>query len=116
METRESLVWDVTVKDTYCGSQVMGSAESAGTAAAKAEELKRSKYMQLIPTYHFQPVALETSGSWGPTSTKFLNYVKNKLIEATNESKEAGYFDQALSIAIMRGNASSILACYENIL
>lgn len=112
----KALVWDVTVTDTYCGSQVMGSAESAGTAAAKAEELKISKYMQLIPTYHFQPVALETSGSWGPKSTMFLNYVKNKLIEATNESKEAGYFDQALSIAIMRGNASSILACYENIL
>ena len=102
--------------DTYCASQVIGSAESAGTAAAKAEALKRSKYTEISKNYHFQPVAIETLGSWGPSTTEFLGQVQRRLTEATNESKEANYFKQALSITIMRGNASSILACYENIL
>ncbi|GAV00129.1 hypothetical protein RvY_11020 [Ramazzottius varieornatus] len=43
----EALVWDVTCVDTLCDSHVGGSAENAGDAANKAEDLKRTKYRNL---------------------------------------------------------------------
>jgi hypothetical protein len=109
----KALIWDVTVTDTFCASRVMDSASSAGCAAAKAELNKTKKYEHLSDRYHFQPVAFETTGAWGPATNKFLTQLRRKLVETSREPKEAGYFAAAISIAIMRGNAASILGCLE---
>ena len=89
----------------------MDSACSAGSAAAKAEENRARKYAQFSDCYHVQPVAFETTGAWGPATNTFLTSLKRKLVRSTQEPKEAGYFAAAISIAIMRGNAASILGC-----
>ena len=41
----------------------------------------------------------------------FLKQLTRRLTDATHDKKEADYLAQAISIAIMRGNAASVLAC-----
>ena len=111
----KALVWDVTVTDTFCASRVMDSANSAGCAAAKAEENKLKKYAHLTDSYQVQPVAFETSGAWGPATNIFLAQLRKKLVAATQDPKEAGYLAAAISIAINRGNAASIIGCLDKV-
>jgi hypothetical protein len=110
----KAMVWDVTVTDTFCNSNIIVTAVEAGKAAAKAEELKMDKYRHLEEAYHVQPVAFETSGAWGPATTTFIKQLRRKLAETTGDPREAGYLAAAISIAITRGNAASILACLQD--
>jgi len=56
----QSLVWDATFVDTFAQCHYKDSARQAGTAATKA--VKRRKYTNLLNKYHFQPVAINTTG------------------------------------------------------
>src|SRR6267154_4683981 len=64
------LVWDFTCPDTLAASYVNQSAASAGSAAARAEQIKRTKYVQLMQSEGvlFTPIAIETLGTWGPAA------------------------------------------------
>jgi len=53
-----SLVWDVTVVDTFAESHYVVS------VATDAEADKCQKYNDLLDNYYFQPVAIETTGVW----------------------------------------------------
>jgi len=55
-------VWDATVVDTFAQGHYKDSARQAGFAATKAETAKFQKYHDLQSNYHFQPVAIETTG------------------------------------------------------
>ena len=57
------LVWDATCCDTYAASYRGLATSEAGCVAASSEEKKAKKYARLGPTYVFQPVAIETSGT-----------------------------------------------------
>jgi len=57
-----SLVWDATVVDIFSQGHYKDSARQAGFAATKAEAAKCQKYHDLQSNYHFQPVAIETTG------------------------------------------------------
>ena len=111
----KAMVWDVTVTDTFCNSSIIESALEAGKAAAKAEELKINKYHPLKESYYVQPVAFETSGAWGPATKTFIKDLKRKLTQTTGDHREAGYLAAAISIAITRGNAASVLACLQDV-
>ena len=60
------LVWDVTCPDNYAPSHCMVEAQGPGAGAQQAEQLKCSKYTHLECKYDFIPVAIETSGAFGP--------------------------------------------------
>jgi len=69
----QSLVWDATVVGTFAQGHYKDSAKQAGFAATKAEVTKCQKYHDLQSNYHFQPVAIETTGVYGKTTAPFLS-------------------------------------------
>ena len=105
-----SLVWDCTCVDTFAESHLINSAIGAGVAAGEAEERKRRKYVGLVDAYQFEPIAVETTGVHGASSSLILRAIGRRLVEATGDPRESNWFLQNLALAIQRGNAFSILA------
>ena len=106
----KSLCWDATVSDTFCKSSVIASAISPGSAANKAEERKNNHYQTLTDRYRFTPISLETTGVYGKDTEKFVTELGRRLKRTTGDPREAMWLRQRLSVAIVRGNAASILA------
>ena len=79
------LVWDATSPDTFAPSYVSRATSEAGAVAAQAEDRKRTKYTCLEPTYTFTPIAIETSGVFGPLTLQFLKDLGNRLRQATGD-------------------------------
>ena len=98
------LTWNVTCTDTFSASASLNSAVSPGSSARNAEILKIGKYAFLQPCYLFPPVAVETSGVFGPFTKSFLLELGNKMKERTSVNLETSWLFQRLSIAIVRGN------------
>ena len=82
----------------------------AGSAAAGAEDRRRREYAALAEVYQFKPIAVETTGVYGLSTSVFLRSIGRRLVEVTGEVREATWFCQNLAIAIQRGNAFSILS------
>ena len=96
------------------------SARQAGFAATKAEVAKCQKYHDLQSNYHFQPVAIETTGVYGKTTGVYgestaplLSGLLKKLVDVSGDPRERQWLHQHLSLAVARGNAASILACVQ---
>ena len=51
---------------------------------------------------------METMGSWGKASLKFMKSLGPKVAEETGEKQASSYLFQSMGIATMRGNAMSI--------
>ena len=68
-----------------------------------------NKYAQLQDSYIVVPICVETLGSWGPNSIKFIAELGNKIKAETKEPSPTCYPMQAISVAIQRGNAPSVL-------
>ena len=83
--------------------------EEAGLVAEIAEICKRKNYEALLPVHVFTPIAVETSGVFGPETRCFLHKLASRMRSVTNEEKSHFYLTQQLSVAIQRGNAWSIL-------
>ena len=111
-----SLVWDATVCDTFARSNVLACAVEAGSAAATAEDLKRRKYQGLAGSYLFEPLAFETSGVCGPTTSKVVAEIGRRLARERGDPREATWLWQRLSVAIVRGNAACIVASLKRII
>ena len=103
-----SLVWDATCVDTFSRGHIIASALEPGGAAAEAERLKCTKYADLAERYIFQPIAVETAGTFGPSTLKAVEELGRKLAGATGEPRETLWLKQRLNIAVIRGNAASI--------
>ena len=56
------LAWDVTVPDTYADAHLTVTSSAAGSVASQPATFKTAKYVSIFSTYHFVPVAIETSG------------------------------------------------------
>ena len=104
------LTWDVTCVDTFADTILMQSALEPGAAARQAEERKKKRYADLAQRYIFEPVALETSGVYGPAAAAFVQDLGRRISARTGERRETAWLRQRLSVAIARGNAASILA------
>ena len=104
------LVWDATCTNTFAESSVNDSAVEAGSAAAKAEISKRAKYPDMVRNYKFEPIAIETSGVYGPSTKIIIQEIGNRISQKSGDKREAMWLKQRLSIAIQRGNALSILS------
>ena len=75
------LCWDATCVNTFAESTINNSAMEVGQAAAKAENAKRSKYSDLVRRYRFEPIAIETSGVFGPTTRNIVHEIGKRLSE-----------------------------------
>ena len=106
----KALVWDATCTDTFSPGNIVSSAVDPGAAARSAEENKVRKYAALTDRYHFVPVAVETSGVLGPLSLSFLKDIGLGAARQRHEPRECEWLFQRISLAIIRGNAHSILS------
>ena len=106
----KSLSWDATVSDTFCKTSIIASAISPGSAANNAEDRKVHHYESITDRYRFTPISLETTGVYGKLTEKFIRELGRRLRRTTGDPREAMWLRQRLSIAIVRGNAASILA------
>ena len=104
-----SAVWDVTCVDTLAASHTGETARMMGAAATKAEGLKSVKYRALEANYVVIPFAVETFGAFGPSAEKLVQELGKRVQESTHEPRSTSFLVQALSMAIQRGNAISIL-------
>ena len=110
-EEGKQLVWDVTCVDLLAPSRIEnGSVANPGTAAENAEARKMTTYACLIDKgYIFQPLAFETQGGVGPSTSTFLKMLCKKLCVCNQESRAGSFFKQRLSLAIQAGNAASVV-------
>ena len=63
------------------------------------------KYKHLDSCHFFTPVAIETTGMFGPRTTELLK----ELNHQSSEANPFAYLTQRLSVAIQWGNAASVL-------
>ena len=103
------LTWDVTVVDTFAKSHVKECSHSCGAAAEKAEKLKLSKYEEIRKQYHMIPIAIETLGAIGTEGASFIKSIGQKIKLLTHNKRSTFFLFQAISMAVQRGNAASIL-------
>jgi len=106
----KSLVWDATCVDTLAASHLSSTSVSAGSAATKAEKEKVDKYSSLCHQFAFVQFGVETLGAWGQEAKSLACEIGRRIAARTCEKRAHKYLVQAISIAIQRGNASSILA------
>ena len=108
------LVWDATIVDTLAPSHVTQTSQHVGAAATQAEENKRRKYVGNLPReYEFQPLGFETLGAMGPAAGEFVATLGRLLVDVTGCDRAGEYFQQRLSLEILRGNAGSVLGSVE---
>ena len=105
-----SLCWDATCVNTFSETNILNSAISAASAAEEAEKSKRLKYPALVRRFQFEPIAIETTGVFGPSSANIIREIGHRLRNATGEPRETSWLKQRLNIAVQRGNAITILA------
>ena len=104
------LIWDATCTDTFADSAVIQAALEPGAVASAAEARKIKRYASLSSRYKFSPIAVETSGVLGPVTTTFIKELGRLITARTGDRRETEWLLQRLSIAVVRGNAASVLA------
>ena len=103
------LIWDSTCVDTYATYIVNKSANQGGAAAQAAENRKRRRYEELGRRFKFQPIAVETCGSLGHSTLPFLKELGRRITCETGDKREVEFLFQRVSLAVVRGNATSLL-------
>ena len=103
------LLWDATCVDTLADTYISLTSETPGAAAEKAEKAKIALYEELTLDYEFSPIAIETFGSWGQNGHSLVKEIGQKLCDITGEKRSTFYLFQRISMAVQRGNATSIL-------
>ena len=87
-------------------SSLSGSAVKAGHATEHAAVNKKQKYSQLAASHTFVPLALETLGSINEEGIALLSALGERIIAATEDSRERMFLFQRLSVAVQRENIS----------
>ena len=87
---------------------------AAGSVADSVEVRKIVKYAELGRRFIFQPVAVETSGAVGKSKIHFFKHLGCRLVVQFQDQSEIDFLLQRVSLAILRGNAFSILQLYRD--
>lgn len=104
------LIWDATCTDTFSLMNLKTCTNKAGNGAINAAKRKTTKYESLTrQNYEFIPFAVETMGPWCTEAIQFINKLGHMISLKNCEPRSTFYLKQRISIAIQRGNASSIM-------
>ena len=76
---------------------------------AELAEGKKTKYYNIARVHHFVPVAVETSGAFGPAALELFTDTAKCTRMVTQEVKSRAYLFQRVSLALQQGNAASVL-------
>ena len=85
-----------------------------GAVAARAKDIKASKYAHLDSSYLFIPVAIETCVAFGPMASKFIQDLGCRIRRMTLEDNAYQYLVQRISATVQHGNAASVLGSLGN--
>ena len=103
-------VWDFICPDALTPSYRAVAVSAPGSVAAQAEMRKIAKYSPLNSTlYSFMPVAIESLGTFGARSLKFIRDLGRRIVLQSGDPLAAPYLIQCLAVAVQRGNAASII-------
>ena len=94
-------MWDATVVHT-CAVSYIG-AGSVRPASEQAAKRKIQKYQGLL----FQPVAMETLGSFNQSALEFLSEFGRRLFVIVGDRRETAFLFQRLSICVQRFNSTA---------
>jgi len=75
------------VPDTTAASHLERTSLVARAAAEHAAELKTSKYSNLMSTYDFVPVAVETFGAWSECGLMFVKTLGKRMAKVSGEQQ-----------------------------
>ena len=67
------------------------------------------KNAELAATHHFVPVAIKTTGVFGPEAHSFLPKLGRRIREESGEALSSHHLCQRIAVAVQRGNAAAIL-------
>ena len=104
----KSLCWDSTCVDTFSQTNLAKCASVAGAAADQAEKNKRAKYQEIAQRYLFEPIAVESTGVYGPSTRKLINTIGSRIRQVTGDPRETQWLKQRIGLAMQRGNALCI--------
>eukprot|EP00731_Ephydatia_muelleri_P010723 Em0005g1309a len=91
---------------TFAPSYSTIAAQQVGAVAQQAEDKKMQKYKHLDSCHFFTPVAIETTGVFGPRTNDFLKELGHRLRQVSGEANSFSYLTQRLSVAIQRAMES----------
>ena len=94
--------------------RIVKSSSAAGSAAVRAEDLKRAKYAELTSSanYIFEPIAIETLGAWGPSALSICSEIGGRVATRTGDIRAVTFLKQRLSIAVQKGNAAAVIGTW----
>ena len=97
-----------TCVDTFAASYVDMADKSAGSVAPMAEDRKKKIYEALAAFHCFVPIAIETSGVFGPETKCFLTSLSSRIRALTHDDMAYCHLAQRLSVAVQKGNTLSV--------
>ena len=106
-------MWGATCADTFTPSSRSLAVHSPCAVVARTESLNK-KYTDLVQTHEFTPIAVETSGVFGPQTLAFVRELGKRMKSHTVEERSMQYLVQRLSIAIQQAKATSILGALDS--
>ena len=106
-----SLVWDVTCRDSFAPTYLHLSSSRAGSVADQAAMDKQRKYSDFARSYHFVPIAVESSGAFGKDALEFFQDLGRRTKSQTKDVLSYHKLCQRISVTIQRFNTVSILGC-----
>ena len=89
-------------------SHVALAAREAGLLASQAEKTKTQKYSLLGSSHHFVPVAIVTSGVFGPEAIAFIKELGCRIRTETGEPRSLQFLLQGIAVAVQRGNEAAV--------
>ena len=66
-------------------------------------------YAELLVSHHFVPIAIETSGVFGPEAAAFFKDLGHQLRAQSGDPLSYTYLVQQVAVAIQQGNTAAVL-------
>ena len=91
-----------------------GAAQGEGQVTAREVDRAR-KYRDLALSYAFAPVAVETMGVWGPAAVDLIRELGRRIGVVSGDPRSTFYLRQRIEVAVLRGNAISVLGTFPTV-
>ena len=95
--------------NTFAPSNLFTSATNHGPECIAAEVRNHLKYVNLTQDYILIPVVVETSGLIGPDASSLFHEIGRKISRDRIDTRHTSFLFHRLTLAIVRGNAFSIM-------
>jgi len=99
------MAWDVTVATTLADSYLSASSVTAAAEPKAAASRKEAKYADLLVSFSFQPIAVETLGPINDSAIDFLRELGRMISAKVQDERHIAFLFQRLSVTVQRFNS-----------